>query len=491
MRRVADTSGIDMAAFDVYEKALRKRVDAGKIPGYCSAVVYKGELLHSDAYGCADPKLRLDYGPNVIMRLYCMSKPFVAVGILILQERGLLSVNDPVAKHIPSFKSQGVVASSKEVTKTSPVRPKPFTILHCLTHTAGLPYGVNFNEEPGSKEFEMTEELVKATERGEVKSLAQFVDALAAMPLRCLPGKRYGYSYSVDVLGRVIEVVSGMALGKFLQKEVYGPLKMVDTGFSVPRSKARRLAAVYCSRGSALRVGAKKADFPRGKYALCRIDGTKATESRWLAGQSCKVESGGGFMGANMGGLVSTVSDSARFLAMLSGGGQLDGVRILKSTSVERYCLPDLFPQVINDGKRQMSDGSPFGWSALGEVGVPRKAGDKPRDTKDDYELGECGGGGAACTYWSINPSRDLAIAWFTQSMDNDPYVKESENIYLAARTAVPVSKRPVLTPAPTGKRVGKAAAEKRHGIRRTIQKSKAVTQPTTARRAVASQGGA
>merc|ERR1719221_1962233 len=252
---------------------------------------------------------------------------------------------------------------------------------------------------------------------------------------------------------------------------------MVDTGFSIPRSKTNRLAAVYCSRDSALKVGAKPTNCSKKKGALCRCDGEKATDSRWVAGQCSKVESGGGFMGANMGGLVSTVNDAARFLAMLSAGGELDGVRILKASTVNRYCLPDLFPQVITSGKRQLADGSPFGWSALGEVGVPRKKSDKPRDTKDDFEVGECGGGGAACTYWSINPSRDLAIVWFTQSMDNDPYVKESENIYVAARSAVPLStSRSRLSSAAAAKGPSAAKRPSTGGIpvRRTIQKGKA-----------------
>merc|ERR1719335_2159629 len=145
-------------------------------------------------------------------------------------------------------------------------------------------------------------------------------------------------------------------------------------------------------------------------------------------------------MGHNMGGLVSTVHDSIRFLGMLAGGGALGKVRILKEATTKRFCYTDLLPQVITSGKQQKADNVSFGWTALGEMGVPLGPRDAKPDEKDSFEVGEVGGGGAACTYWSINPSRDLAVAWFTQQMDNDPYVLEEENIYAAARKAVPKS---------------------------------------------------
>merc|ERR1712118_129743 len=116
------------------------------------------------------------------------------------------------------------------------------------------------------------------------------------------------------------------------------------------------------------------------------------------------------------------------------------GVRILNEATVKRFCYKDLLPEVITTGKQQKADNTSFGWTAIGEMGVPLGPRDTKPDEKDSFEVGECGGGGAACTYWSINPSRDLAIVWFTQQMDNDPYVKEEENIYAAARKAVPKS---------------------------------------------------
>jgi len=142
--------------------------------------------------------------------------------------------------------------------------------------------------------------------------------------------------------------------------------------------------------------------------------------------------------GYNMGGLVSTVNDCARFIGMMACGGRLGNVRILKEATVKRYCYKNLFPEALHKGKYQRTNNTPYGWTAIGEIGVPKTARDTLPDEADSFEVGEVGGGGAACTYWSINPDRDLAVAWFTQSVDNDPYVKAEENIFAAARKVCP-----------------------------------------------------
>eukprot|EP00927_Polykrikos_kofoidii_P035829 TRINITY_DN30344_c0_g1_i1.p1 TRINITY_DN30344_c0_g1~~TRINITY_DN30344_c0_g1_i1.p1 ORF type:complete len:515 (-),score=71.52 TRINITY_DN30344_c0_g1_i1:330-1874(-) len=441
--RVHDTSSFDMGGFRIYEQAIRKYVDSGKIPGYCSAVIHKSKLLHLDSYGDADPAMRLKYGPHVLMRLYCMTKPFVAVGVLMLQEKGLLSLLDPVMKYIPAFNGVGLAANKDAVLETAPRKPTPFTILQCLTHTAGLPYGTSFNESPKSGEEKMCQpDLVDAVETGDVADLADFVNRLAKLPLRVRPGKEYKYSYSVEVLGRIIEVVSGKRLGNFLAAEIFKPLKMRDTSFAFRKTKSKRLAAVYCSPKSARTLfGVKASALPRGKAALCRIDGKKPQQSRWIKGypHSCKVEAGGGMVGANMGGLISTVADSARFVAMLSNGGELEGVRILRYVTIKKWCLKNLLPMAIHGArKRQLTDGKPFGWSALGEVGVKRKAGEPPIKQGEDFEVGDCGGAGAACTCWSFNVRQNLAVVWFTQQMDNDAYGSGDSNIYMATQRAIP-----------------------------------------------------
>lgn len=469
----ANTAGLDMEHFKVYERELRKRVDAGWIPGYCSKVLHNGRVLHEDSYGIAEPQSKLKYGTDVIMRIYCMTKPMLAVAILMLQERGLLHVNDALSKYIPSFGDVRVAANKLAVKKTSAKKPKPITILHCLTHTAGIPVGGAFLQTPHDPESKSVYPLVKRVESGEIENVGHFADELAKVPLRRNPGDAYSYSFSTDVLGRVVEVVSGMSLGSFMQKEIFDKIGMPDTGFFVPKTKVRRLAAVYAGRDYALLDGQRGADLPRKKGALCRIDGKRPQDSRWMEGNQCKVEAGGGMMGSNMGALVSTVNDCSRFLGMLTNGGQLQGVRLLKEKTIERYCIHDLFPEVINSGERQMDDNIPLGWTALGQLGTPILPGDKQPDVKDAYEDGEIGGGGIACTYWSINPRRGLATVWFTQSMGNDPYVKEEENIYMAARKAVPLLPcKPKTKPVVRAKRVG-TTRKFQISVQRTISKSR------------------
>lgn len=460
LRKFVNSEGLDLSPFETYERALRRRVDRGKIPGYCSAVLHRGALLHVDAYGLADMERGLPYGPDVLVRLYCMTKPFVAAAVLLLYDRGQLDLWDPVAKHIPSFRQAKVVSRASAIQAVAPEKPPPPTIMHCLTHTAGLPYGTDFNQRPYSPETKSCHGLVQRVETGEVASLGQFVDALAALPLRARPGSHWHYSWGIDVLGRVVEAVSGLPLGRFLQQEVFGPLGMKDTAFSVPEAKASRLAAVYCNRESAMLLGARPGSLPRGKEALCRIDGARPEESRWMAGRCCPVESGGGIMGANMGGLVSTLNDSARFFGMLLGRGEFGGVRILRAETVEHFCFTDLLPACITSGIQQRAWGAPLGWTAIGEIGLPKSSKDATSDGKyNNFEVGEVGYGGAACTFWALNPARDTAILWFTQSLDNEPFVRDDESIYVAARLAVPPCavrisrKRPASAQSRTAKR--------------------------------------
>merc|ERR1712232_682540 len=144
----------------------------------------------------------MGYGPDVLCRLYCMSKPIVAVAVLMLYERGKLCLEDPVAKYIPSFADIRVVSNPKEVSKTSATKPTPITIMHCLTHTSGLCYSGAFLQKPWDPESESVYPLTKRVENGEIRDLAHFVDELAKVPLRFKPGDKYSYSFSLDVLGR-------------------------------------------------------------------------------------------------------------------------------------------------------------------------------------------------------------------------------------------------------------------------------------------------
>jgi len=283
--------------------------------------------------------------------------------------------------------------------------------------------------------------------------------------------KKMSYSMGHDVLGRVIEVVSGKTLDVFFQDELFKPLKMNNTGFFVPRHKASRLAALYGDRIRAERMakfyGKDSECLPRGKHAFCRIDGNTPGQSNWIEGSHCKVLSGNGILGNNMGGLVSTLSDQARFHTMILNGGVLGCHRILQLSTVERWCFEDLLPLPGARGKRRRT-GIPWsGWSALGERGLKRTKRD-PKPLSDEYEEGEVAMGGVASTMWSVNPERDQMTLFFAQTLDGDAWRPDhstssgmqasSDNFVVAARA--------------TAGRDAAAAAARRKSFRSTVQPS-------------------
>lgn len=445
----AGRAGLDLSPLEKVSRTFRSRVDKQLIPGYCFRVLHKGKILYEDSYGSADPALGSKYSPSTICRLYSMSKPLVTACVLKLQEQGKLKVSDRLSKHIPAFRQTRVIANGNSLSKTKGHVPD-LTILHCLTHTAGVGElgDFNYKPRPGVAADLCYHELNERVERREITSLEQFCDELAAIPLRYEPGKMHDYSFATDILGRVVEVASGMSLGAYMQKELFGPLGMKDTAFSVPKSKAKRLAALYCGREQALKLSAEHAtpggwgavtvpsELSKKKAALCRIDGHTPAESQWIEGRQCPVESAAGLLGANMGGLVSTLEDFSRFMAMLANGGSLGPVQILKPETVA-WALQDHLPELITSGKQVKVHGRRFGWNCFGELGLPSKKADEPRE----FEPGETGWGGKACTEWMLNPPREVACIAFSQQMEHDLYDDLAEMVYVAARKSCPITR--------------------------------------------------
>eukprot|EP00928_Gymnodinium_smaydae_P064635 TRINITY_DN47917_c0_g1_i1.p1 TRINITY_DN47917_c0_g1~~TRINITY_DN47917_c0_g1_i1.p1 ORF type:complete len:507 (+),score=111.94 TRINITY_DN47917_c0_g1_i1:191-1522(+) len=406
-------------------------------------VIWRDHVLHLDAHGFADVERRIPMRTDTIVRLYCMSKSVVAAGIMILVEQGKCALDDDVARYIPSF-SDVRVAARADATGASPADARPAslpTLRHLLTHTAGLGYGKEFHLPPECPAEESYQPLIDAVEQGDVVSLEDFCDRLAALPLRRAPGTAFEYSYGLDVIGRVIEVVSGMALDAFLEEHLFRPLGMVDTGFAVPASKLDRLAVLYGSRDTAQHLGMDAEPPPGAKpWALMQLDGNTSAASAWAEGRSCRVLSGGGFMGYNRGGLVSTLNDMARFCLAISRGGALPGgARVLREETVRDMVGQDWLrmPQCLgcpqtNKGLPGVTATSLFGWNALGELGVNTQ-----EEAPNAYEPQEYGYGGIAETFWSINPARELITLWFTQQVDNHSWTSPQANLWAAARKAV------------------------------------------------------
>lgn len=434
-----------MAPLRAYEKAMRKQVQRGIIPGFCSIVIWGDQVLHVDAHGYADLERKSPMRTDTIVRLYCMGKSIVATALLLLVERGQCALEDDVASYIPAFAKTRVVAKPLNDAVSAEDRPPvgTLTLRRLLCHCSGLGYGKEFNYAPEGAAERSYHRLVLAVESGRVKNIAAFCDELAALPLRREPGAAFEYSYGLDVIGRIIEVVSGQPLDVFLEESLFRPLGMHDTGFSVPQDKLPQLAALYGSIGTAraLREVPMSQQLPVGapEWSLTRLDGQRPENSAWAMG-GCPVLSGGGLMGHNRGGLVSTLNDQARFFLMLARGGALPGgPRILKEETVRAMVGSDWLrmPECLgapqtNTGLGGVTAAGLFGWNALGELGVNEKTG-----TPDEFELHEYGYAGIAETFWSINPSRDLVILWFSQQVDNRSWTSPAGNLWAAARRAV------------------------------------------------------
>lgn len=439
----AAPQGLNMAPFQKYSASMKKRVKLGIIPGYCSIVLWRSQVLHVDAVGYADLEHGMPMRTDTIMRLYCMGKAIVATGLMVLVEAGRCCLEDPVKDYIPAFADAKIVAdpSNAEESPNDVPAEKPLTLRRLLTHCSGLGYAKELNRIPESPAESSYDDLVAGVEDGDIKNIQAFCDKLAAKPLRFQPGQRFEYSQGLDVLGRVIEIVSGKTLDAFLKEAIFDPLGMVDTGFSVEPSKYERLAALYGCQDTAVALGESVPENQQAEpeWALVRLDGQTPAESAWSRPCRSQVLSGGGFVGHNQGGLVSTLNDQARFFLAISRGGALsNGARILQQKTVRDMVDHDWLrlPQCIghpcvNEQTSGVTAPGEYGWNALSELGVV------PPARADCYEVGEFGYAGIAETFWSINPKRELVILWFTQQIDNFSWEHDTENLWLAARKAI------------------------------------------------------
>ena len=269
-------------------------IEGGRIPGAVLLIARNGKIAQLDALGFQERKSQTPMRTDSIFRIASMSKPITSVAIMILAEEGKLDIGAPVAQYLPEFKEVQV-----GVEKAVPKRP--MTVQDLLRHTSGLTYGI-FGKSA-------VDELYKKSNFFASKSLAEMVAAIARLPLAHQPGEFWEYSVSTDVLGRIVEVVSGMELDRFVAERITGPLKMTDTGFYLNASQAARLAR------------------PDSATTMGSIDPTAKPA----------VFSGGG-------GMLSTAGDYARFCQTMLNGGELDGVRILSPKTVALMTSDQLPP---------------------------------------------------------------------------------------------------------------------------------------------------
>lgn len=294
-------------------RAMKDAVDARQVAGTVTLIMRNGQVAYHDAQGAQDIEQGQPMRPDAIFRIASMTKAVVSVGIMMLVEEGRLSISDPVAKFIPGFAKTTVLGTQNGRVAIVPAN-RPITIRDLLTHTAGISYGAGALE-PWYSRAGFTQWYF--ADRAE--PMSAWIDKLATLPFEAQPGERWVYGYNTDILGNVIERITGQTLAAFIDERIARPLKMVDTAFFLPEEKASRLAAVYV-------VGA---------------DGTISRATDGHEGQRAVPHSGQGayvrgpraaFSGG--AGLLSTAQDYARFMQMLLNGGVLEGVRLMSPTTV-------------------------------------------------------------------------------------------------------------------------------------------------------------
>jgi len=385
---------------------MEQAVKDGVMVGGQGLIARDGNVIYNETWGQRDREKRLRMEEDTIHRLYSMTKPITGVALMILYEEGKFLLNEPVAKYIPELANlqvsvataDGGVAAVSDGTQSSstgagdtaqagktraPVRQP--TIRDLMTHTAGFSYGVF-----GNTEVDQAYRAVGILSNH--PNLQDFVTRLGKIPLQFEPGTRWHYSVSVDVQGRLVEVLSGMQFSDFLEQRLFKPLGMKDTSFIVPGNKLKRFAQLYSPKGTPNGTNAWLA--PNTSTEL--VVAPEMANRGYLKGAT--FESGGG-------GLVGTADDYLRFCQMMLNGGELEGVRVLSPSTVALMSRDHLGTVAMGLGRQ----GSGFGldFAVVKDAGLTGESGSD----------GEYNWGGAAGTRFWIDPKENLIGIFMVQSL--------------------------------------------------------------------------
>jgi CubicO group peptidase (beta-lactamase class C family) len=392
----ADRLGLSATRLARVDDVMKRRyVDTGKLPGLLTMIFRRGALAHTGLSGSMDLERDKPMREDAIFRIYSMSKPITAVALMMLAEEGLIGLDDDVATHIPSWKNlavyatgvPSVVPTGEPAFMTTPVK-RPMKVVDLVTHTSGLTYGF-MNRTSVDRAYRHDKIAAFDAEGG----LDGMIERLSKLPLEFSPGTAWNYSVSIDVMGYLVQKLSGLSFGDFLQTRLFGPLGMTDTAFWCPPEKIGRFASCYMPNGSG---GLKLQD-----------DGGRSTYAK-----PPSLESGGG-------GLVSTAHDYMRFCRMMLNGGTLDGVQILSPKTVALFSLNHL------PGNQELADltmpgmFSEGGYSGIGfSIGCGVNI--NVAKTRLPGTLGEYFWGGAASTAFWIDPREELAVVFMTQVIGSE-----------------------------------------------------------------------
>ncbi|OIJ64769.1 serine hydrolase domain-containing protein [Streptomyces mangrovisoli] len=373
--------GLDPGALERLDRHFAHHVDIGRLPGCLISVARGGQVAHLATLGRRDVAAGLPVEADTLWRIYSMTKPVTAVAVLLLVEEGRLSLDDPVERYLPAFANPRVYESgSGDEVRTRPAEG-PVRVRHLLTHTAGLTFAF-YHSHPVDALYRDAH-LESSVPPG--ADLAETIDVYAGLPLQFEPGTQWNYSVASNVLGRIIEVVSGRPLDAFFAERIFRPLGMTDAGFEVSNEQAARLSELYGE--------------------------TEGGGIEPIAGLPLRGRPR--FLSAS-GGMVASAHDYHRFMEMLRRGGELDGTRLLTAASLALMSANQLpgGADLRAYGSRPAHDEP--GNEGLG-FGFNVSVVTDPARTQSPTGLGSFGWSGVATTTFWVDPGRDLTVQFMTQ----------------------------------------------------------------------------
>jgi len=373
---------------------MARYVDDGRLPGWSMLLARHGRIAARTTYGLRDVDAGLPVERDTLFRIYSMTKPVTSVAAMALYERGEFALSDPIARWLPDFADMRVFAGGSDVRPVTVAATAPITVWNLLTHTSGLTYGFHRAHPVDAMYRAAGYEWSAAPDA----DLAAAVTTFARMPLLFQPGAEWNYSVSTDVLGRLVEVITGQPLDEALRSLVLDPLGMHDTTFTVGEADARRTAVLYIR------------DPINGRLRVNSALGRTIFGPSWLSGG---------------GGLASTIGDYHRFAQFLLGRGRLGDVRILGDRTM-RFMTTNQLPGGVDLARfgRPLYAEAPFDGVGFG-LGFAVEL--DPVATRVVSSAGEFGWGGAASTTFWVDPAEDLTFVFMTQLLPSSTYPLRNE----------------------------------------------------------------
>ncbi len=384
-----DQIGLSSTGLDRITEMLESEVQQGNIAGAVAAISRHGKLGYFTAVGQRDVAANVPMEADTIFRIASMTKAITSAGILLLKEEGQLDLDDPVSKFLPRFASQRVLEHLEADTISTVAASSVPTIRQLLTHTSGLTYGW-FG--PKGLDAIYRQQTINDFLTPTSDTIAERVNRIAQVPLKFQPGSNWNYGVSTDVLGRVIEVTSGLTLDQFFRERFFRPLRMNDTHFYLPETKQERLSSLYTldDQGSLIPVSGEPV-----------TSGFLTFSDDYCLGSQRRFYSGGA-------GLISTTSDYLRFLQMLLNGGDLEGVRVLRRKSVAEMTKNQIGDLKVPFGGH--GDGFGLGFGVVTDQGA----------SSDHASVGSFSWGGIFNTYFWVDPQEQLIGLLMTQLFPYD-----------------------------------------------------------------------